>query len=43
MGSRIIYIPIGQFSSSTLKKLRVFHVLSGYDKRAIAKEYIHKD
>ena len=43
MGCRIIYIPIGQFSSSTLRKLRVFHVLSGYDKRAIAKEYIHKE
>ncbi len=43
MGCRIVYIPIGQFSSSTLKRLRVFHVLSGYDKRAIAKEYIHKE
>lgn len=42
MGVRIIYIPIGQFSSSTLKKLQVFHILSGHDKRAIAKDYIHK-
>lgn len=42
MGIRIIYIPIGQFSSSTLRRLQVFHVLSGYDKRAIAKDYIHK-
>lgn len=43
MGMKIVYMPLGQFSSATLKKLRVFHVLSGHDKRAIAKEYIHKD
>lgn len=43
MGLKIVYIPVGQFSSSTLKKLRVFHVLSGSDKRAVAKDYIHKD
>jgi hypothetical protein len=35
-GKRILYIPIGQLSPVTLKKLRVFHVLSGYDKRKIA-------
>jgi hypothetical protein len=39
-GKRILYIPIGQLSPVTLKKLRVFHVLSGYDKRKIAKEYV---
>jgi hypothetical protein len=43
MGLKIVYIPIGQFSASTLRKLRVFHVLSGYDKRSIARDYIHKD
>jgi hypothetical protein len=43
MGLKILYIPLGQFSSRTLKKLRVLHVLSGYDKRAIAKDYIHKE
>lgn len=36
----IIYIPIGQLSPVTLKKIRVVHVLDGYDKRQIAKEYI---
>jgi hypothetical protein len=36
----IIYIPIGQLSPVTMKKLRVVHVLDGYDKRQIAKEYI---
>jgi hypothetical protein len=36
----IAYIPIGQLSPVTMKKLRVVHVLDGYDKREIAKEYI---
>jgi hypothetical protein len=43
MGMKILYIPIGQFSSRTLKKLRVLHVLSGYDKRTLAKDYIHQE
>ena len=36
----IVYIPIGQLSPVSLKKIRVVHVLDGYDKRDIAKEYI---
>jgi len=36
----IVYLPIGQLSPVTLKKLRVVHVLDGYDKRDVAKEYI---
>jgi hypothetical protein len=39
-GRTIIYIPIGQLSPITVKKIRVVHVLDGYDKREIAKEYI---
>lgn len=39
-GKKIVYIPIGQLSPITLNKLRVFHVLDGYDKREIADEYI---
>jgi hypothetical protein len=39
-GRTIIYIPIGQLSPVTLKKVRVVHVLDGYDKRQIAKDYI---
>ncbi len=39
-GRKIVYLPVGQFSPDTLKKLRVFHVLFGHDKRAIAKDYI---
>ncbi len=39
-GRTIIYIPIGQLSPVALKKIRVVHVLDGYDKRGLAKEYI---
>ena len=40
VGRTIVYIPIGQLSPVTLKKIRVVHVLDGYDKREIAKDYI---
>jgi hypothetical protein len=40
MGRTIVYIPIGQVSPVTLKKIRVVHVLDGYDKRAIAQDYV---
>jgi len=39
-GRTIIYIPIGQLSPVSLKKIRVVHVLDGHDKRPIAKNYI---
>jgi hypothetical protein len=39
-GRTIIYIPIGQLSPVSLKRLRVVHVLDGYDKREIAKDYL---
>ncbi|MES1257685.1 MAG: hypothetical protein ABUS51_04615 [Acidobacteriota bacterium] len=39
-GRTIVYIPMGQLSPVTMKKLRVVHVLDGYDKRENAKEYI---
>ncbi len=39
-GKKVVYLPIGQFSPDTLKRLRVFHVLFGKDKREIAKDYI---
>jgi hypothetical protein len=39
-GRTIVYIPIGQLSPVTMKKLRVVHVLDGYDKRENAKEFI---
>jgi hypothetical protein len=40
MGQKILYIPIGQLSPTKLKKLRVVHVLDGYDRRSQAKDYI---
>ncbi|MCB1135435.1 MAG: hypothetical protein KDK78_04115 [Chlamydiia bacterium] len=39
-GKKLVYIPIGQLSSITLNKIRVFHVLDSHDKRDIADEYI---
>jgi hypothetical protein len=39
-GRRIVYIPIGQLSPVTLKKIRVVHILDGHDKRKEASEYI---
>lgn len=39
-GKKIVYLPIGQLSSTLLQKIRRFHVLDGQDKRAIADEYI---
>jgi hypothetical protein len=40
IGKKIVYLPLGSLSPVALKKLRVFHVLYGNDKREIAKDYI---
>jgi hypothetical protein len=40
LGKRIIYLPLGSLSPVTLKKLRVFHILYGRNKREIAKDYV---
>jgi hypothetical protein len=40
VGRTIIYIPIGQLSPVSLKKIRVVHVLDGYDKRENARDYL---
>lgn len=37
---KILHIPIGTLSPSTVKRLRVMHVLSGHDKRAVARDYV---
>ena len=39
-GKQIVYLPIGQLSPSTLRKIRVFHVLDGRAVRAYAGGYI---
>ena len=40
LGRKIVYIPLGQLSPVSLKKLRVFHVLAGHSVRSIAKDFI---
>ncbi len=40
LGKRIVYLPLASLSPVALKKLRVFHVLFGRDKRDIAKDYV---
>lgn len=40
LGRRIVYVPIGQLSAQKLKKLRVVHVLDGYDRRKEARDFI---
>ncbi|HUI77682.1 MAG TPA: hypothetical protein VLY24_07185 [Bryobacteraceae bacterium] len=40
MGRTIIYLPLGQLSPISLKKIRHVHVLDGYGKREIAKDYL---
>lgn len=40
LGKRLIYLPIGSLSPDSIKRIRVFHVLSGHDKRRIAKDFI---
>jgi hypothetical protein len=37
---KIIHIPLGSLSPVKLKKIRIFHVLFGHDKREIAKKYV---
>jgi len=39
-GRRIVYVPIGQLSPVTLKKIRVVHILDGHDKRELARDYV---
>jgi hypothetical protein len=40
LGRTIIYIPLGQLSPVSLKRIRAVHVLDGYDKRESAKDYL---
>jgi hypothetical protein len=40
LGKKIVYLPLGTLSPVKLKQLRVLHILSGHDKREIAKEYV---
>lgn len=40
MGKKIVYLPVGSLSPVKLKAIRILHVLSGHDKREIAKDYV---
>lgn len=40
LGRKILYVPLGQLSPAKLKRIRVVHVLDGYQRRDTAKEYI---
>jgi len=37
---QIAYVPLASLSPSRLMKIRVFHILNGYDKRDVAKDFI---
>lgn len=39
-GKKVVYIPIGQLSPTTIDKLRTFHVLDSHERRTIADDYI---
>jgi hypothetical protein len=40
LNRKILYVPIGALSPTKMKRLRVVHVLDGYDRRSEAKDYI---
>jgi len=40
LGLKILHVPIGTISPGTVKKIRVMHILSGHEKRALARDYI---
>jgi hypothetical protein len=40
LGLKILHLPLGTLSPSTLRKLRVVHILNGPQKREIARDYI---
>ena len=39
-GKRIVHLPLGSLSPSSVEKVRVVHILAGRDKREIAKDYV---
>jgi hypothetical protein len=40
LGLKIVHLPIGTISPATRKRVRVMHILSGYEKREVAADYI---
>jgi hypothetical protein len=39
-GKRIVHLPLGSLSPSSINRVRVVHILAGRDKRQIAKDYL---
>jgi hypothetical protein len=40
VGLKILHVPLGTLSPTTLRRIRVMHILSGHDKREVARDYI---
>ncbi len=40
LGLRILHVPLGTLSPTTIRRIRVMHILSGHDKRESAEDYI---
>lgn len=40
LGKKLVYLPIGTLSPTSLERIRVFHVLAGHRYRELAKNYI---
>jgi hypothetical protein len=40
MGLKILYLPLGSVAPTTLRRIRVMHILHGHDKREIARDYV---
>jgi hypothetical protein len=37
---RVVYVPLGQLSPVTLKRIRSFHILDGHEVRSYAGDFI---
>ena len=40
LGLKILHLPLGTLSPATLRKIRVMHILSGHEKRSVARDFI---
>jgi len=41
-GKRLVHVPLGQFSDSTVQQLRLVHVLNGHEVRSFAAHFIRR-
>ena len=40
LGLRLLYVPTGSLSRTTLRKIRVMHILASYATRKVARDYL---